>query len=131
MNRTGGEAMSADGSGAKAPRGPQRCPVCRGHGILPHGFYGYPPGTVLASTVAPERCRTCDGVGFMGAPDIADPATEERFVDRLCEASGVPLEQVDLVVGSLGRLGYCLAPLSAVFGPPHDDSSEPGGTDGP
>jgi hypothetical protein len=28
----------------------QRCPVCEGRGIVPHGFYSYPLGQQFSST---------------------------------------------------------------------------------
>jgi DnaJ-class molecular chaperone len=48
------------------PTPTQKCPVCEGRGIVPHGFYSYPAGQQFSSTdTTPEKCRTCDGGGVV------------------------------------------------------------------
>ena len=44
----------------------QLCPVCLGHGLVPQGFYLYPPHQETYSSInaSPEKCRTCNGVGI-------------------------------------------------------------------
>jgi len=42
----------------------QMCPICLGHGIVPHGFYQYPAGQQFGDVRGdPERCRVCTGTG--------------------------------------------------------------------
>lgn len=36
---------------------PYKCPVCKGKGGMPSGFYGTAPGA--------ETCRTCSGAGIV------------------------------------------------------------------
>ena len=44
----------------------QLCPVCQGHGIVPHGFYQYPAGQQFGDVRGdPERCRVCAGTGMV------------------------------------------------------------------
>ena len=42
-----------------------RCPVCHGNGIVHNGFYNQTSGYWTTSSTAPERCRSCDGGGYV------------------------------------------------------------------
>lgn len=37
------------------------CPVCQGRQTLPTGFYG----PFDATSIAPEQCRSCNGLGYI------------------------------------------------------------------
>jgi DnaJ-class molecular chaperone len=55
-------------SGAFKPqREWQACPVCAGRGVVPQGFYNPHPTSVATST-APEQCRTCKGARIIERP---------------------------------------------------------------
>ena len=44
------------------------CPVCHGNGLVPAGFYstyGNNPYNTVLNEVAPEKCRSCDGKGYI------------------------------------------------------------------
>jgi hypothetical protein len=58
----------------------QKCPICKGHGIVPSGFYLYPEGQSFYSTsCSPEQCRTCLGTGkILEAPDWTPDKKEEQ-----------------------------------------------------
>ena len=53
---------------------PYTCPVCRGRGTVPNGFYSQRPGT------ADEACRTCEGTGVLWPPGEDTPGGNERWV---------------------------------------------------
>jgi DnaJ-class molecular chaperone len=41
------------------------CPVCQGNGLRPSGFYAQTTGTWGASSTETEKCRSCDGKGYV------------------------------------------------------------------
>ena len=41
------------------------CPVCRGNGLVPHGFYLQTSGYWASSNTATETCRSCNGNGYI------------------------------------------------------------------
>lgn len=43
----------------------QKCPVCGGRGIVPHGFYETYSPYYSSSGASPETCRTCRGTGVL------------------------------------------------------------------
>lgn len=45
----------------------QKCPVCEGRGLLPHGFY-IPNEQFTSSNTTPEICKTCGGKGIIVSP---------------------------------------------------------------
>ena len=64
-----------------------RCPICRGVGFHPYGFYAaieYPSGS-SAINISPEKCRSCNN-GIIGSPTPS--------VTRLVEASRMPPPEV-------------------------------------
>ena len=52
----------------RSTRGVQTCPVCRGRGSVPGGFYD-PPGCSSSTTSISyrEECRSCEGEGWVRA----------------------------------------------------------------
>lgn len=42
----------------------QVCPVCRGKGLVPNGFYNVSSNISTTSTT-PETCRSCGGKGYI------------------------------------------------------------------
>jgi len=42
-----------------------RCPVCNGNGLVPNGFYLGAYGSWGCINTNPERCRSCNGKGFV------------------------------------------------------------------
>jgi hypothetical protein len=42
-----------------------KCPVCGGNGLVPNGFYNTVTGEIMTNSVAPEKCRSCDGTGIV------------------------------------------------------------------
>lgn len=45
----------------------QRCPVCGGNGMVPHGFYKH-IGPHSSTNAAPETCKGCQGTGIVWEP---------------------------------------------------------------
>jgi len=43
----------------------RRCPVCNGNGLVSNGFYNQTSGLWSSSGTAFEKCRSCDGQGFV------------------------------------------------------------------
>ena len=41
------------------------CPVCMGNGLVPDGFYRQTSGKITSSTIEPEKCRSCNGKGYV------------------------------------------------------------------
>lgn len=41
-----------------------KCPVCDGRGNVPNGFY-YPHPVSVNATTEPERCKSCEGRGYL------------------------------------------------------------------
>ena len=42
------------------------CPICKGNGLVPNGFYLQITGSTYAtSSCSPEKCRTCGGTGIV------------------------------------------------------------------
>lgn len=49
----------------------QVCPVCQGHGVVPHGFFTVPAGqSFTSSSTGPDRCKACHGQGMVVAPRV-------------------------------------------------------------
>ena len=48
---------------------PHICPVCRGNGLVPNGFYSQTQGTWLTTDATPEMCRTCRATGIVWEPE--------------------------------------------------------------
>jgi len=46
----------------------QKCPVCNGKGVLPHGFY-ITSETFITSSTEDEICKTCNGQGIIIKPE--------------------------------------------------------------
>jgi len=68
----------------------QLCPVCRGAGIVPQGFYVTVPGCFHSGTsTAPDTCRRCEGTGTIlpfVIPQADVSATDPRSVEPAKEA---------------------------------------------
>jgi DnaJ-class molecular chaperone len=43
----------------------EKCPVCEGRGTVPHGFYDTTNGEWISTSIVPEKCRSCDGRGYV------------------------------------------------------------------
>lgn len=41
------------------------CPVCKGKGLVPNGFYAVSAISYTTSSTGPETCRSCGGRGFI------------------------------------------------------------------
>ena len=44
---------------------PHLCPVCRGNGMVPPGFYINYTGSYTSGTATAEQCRSCGGTGIV------------------------------------------------------------------
>jgi len=44
---------------------PYCCPVCRGNGLVPNGFYRQTSGDWATDSIVPETCRSCKGTGIV------------------------------------------------------------------
>lgn len=44
---------------------PYRCPVCGGNGLVANGFYRQTSGMWSSTSTEPEKCRACDGKGYV------------------------------------------------------------------
>lgn len=52
---------------------PVRCPICFGHGIVPHGYYVVSEGqSSLSSSCSPEKCQSCNGTGLVLSEEIIE-----------------------------------------------------------
>lgn len=47
--------------------GVYKCPVCKGRGLLPPGFYQLTPIPTVARLID-EECQSCDGRGIIIVP---------------------------------------------------------------
>ena len=52
---------------------PYKCPVCCGNGLVPNGFYNQTNGTWTTTYIAPEKCRSCDGLGVIWSKQDLKP----------------------------------------------------------
>lgn len=53
------------------------CPVCIGRGIMPHGFFNNPAGQDFSSSsIEPDKCRPCGGLGIIYTQARHFPAAE-------------------------------------------------------
>lgn len=50
-------------------RSHQTCPVCRGSGIVPAGFYDSTGGHTISNSIY-EECRTCKGIGTVSSTSV-------------------------------------------------------------
>ncbi len=56
------------------------CPVCNGKGLVPNGFYrAVGSNTWSATSIDPEKCRSCWGSGIVWA------GKKEEFPNELVE----------------------------------------------
>lgn len=53
------------GNQAARARRPYVCPVCRGNGLVPNGWYARTNGNWSAADTTSERCRSCLGTGLI------------------------------------------------------------------
>lgn len=44
---------------------PYKCPVCKGKGIVPDGFYRSFGDTIISINGTPEQCKSCKGTGVV------------------------------------------------------------------
>lgn len=44
---------------------PYVCPVCKGNGLVPNGFYNQVSGNWSTFNATPEQCRSCKGSGIV------------------------------------------------------------------
>ena len=47
----------------------QICPVCKGKGIVPNGFYDITNQGYTSTSTLQEQCRTCYGSGMVIVPN--------------------------------------------------------------
>ena len=57
----------------------QRCPVCGGNGLVPNGFYNTVTGIGSTTSIAPEKCLSCNGTGIV-FPYASKPTVAERVI---------------------------------------------------
>lgn len=43
----------------------QVCPICKGNGIVPYGFYNQTSGFWVSSSNSTTQCKSCYGKGFI------------------------------------------------------------------
>ncbi len=41
------------------------CPVCRGNGLVPNGFYNKVGACWTTGSIAFEKCKSCEGEGYV------------------------------------------------------------------
>jgi hypothetical protein len=46
------------------------CPVCKGRGFVPNGFYHGTEQSWTTNSLLPESCRSCQGAGFVTDKDL-------------------------------------------------------------
>lgn len=67
---------------------PHKCPICRGNGIVPKGFYTATGDSWVSDGIA-ESCRACTGTGIIWSkPDNYFPGYESeqaRIAAHICE----------------------------------------------
>ena len=51
---------------------PHICPVCKGNGLVPNGFYAQTSGVWSSTSTESEKCRTCNGKGIVWEEDYDD-----------------------------------------------------------
>lgn len=75
------------------------CPICRGKGLVPNGFY-LAVGTSYYSTTntSPETCRSCGGKGYIETysgvvqnPELAELDERLKKLEELADT--IPLQQ--------------------------------------
>jgi hypothetical protein len=72
------------------------CPVCGGTGLVAPGFYSGLKEMCWSPTDAPnEKCRSCDGNGYVIIrdliPEITEEVTDERDSNnRMAERKTIP-----------------------------------------
>ena len=65
-NPTGDFPVKIDWSGmGLSERKPHCCPVCKGRGFVPHGFYNRLDGWSCGTDASDEQCRSCGGRGII------------------------------------------------------------------
>lgn len=89
----------------------QRCPVCSGHGKMPHGFFDHLEGQSSESTACEHiKCRPCNGTGII-ARHCPKPDGEAR---RLLEVSLSYMEEhQDAATGQSERLRNTVSAIRA------------------
>jgi len=55
---------------------PATCPVCRGNGLVPNGFYRQTSGDWSSTSVTPEICRSCGGTGVVWSSETSNISGE-------------------------------------------------------
>ena len=50
----------------------EKCPVCNGNGLVPHGFYNQTSGDWSAASTEPEKCHGCEGKGWITVGEAVD-----------------------------------------------------------
>ena len=85
------------------PDTPEVCPVCQGHGIMPHGFFEHPAGVSFGSTSCENvKCRPCDGTGILWPARHAPqaPAVSDTEIVEWLEGNTVELYCAGLYDGT-------------------------------
>jgi len=81
------------------------CPVCKGTGQVPMGFYG---GYGASTTVRTETCRSCNGTGYVVIEDD----------DCDYPISSIPSGDIDAIMRiyekNKDKDGYCSLPVTFV-----------------
>lgn len=57
--------MSFLSFGKLTHRRPYLCPLCRGRGVVQRGFYITESYVIPSTSTEPEKCRSCDGRGYV------------------------------------------------------------------
>lgn len=72
-----------------------KCPVCEGRGIVPNGFYNTVTGYGTTNSIAPDKCRSCDGVGVIHAiPTPHDAKIKDVQIDLQKGTATIDREEI-------------------------------------
>ena len=63
----------------------QVCPVCGGKGIVPNGFYLVGVNNYSTTSTTPERCRSCNGLGYILIEDYLSNPVSFNMSCSICE----------------------------------------------
>ena len=55
------------------------CPICRGTGQVPNGFYNQVSGLWTTNSTQPEKCRACNGKGYASGFGVSSVVISHKF----------------------------------------------------
>lgn len=61
----------------------QQCPVCRGKGSVPNGFYSSTTPTWTTGSTTPEMCRSCNGLGVLWSHKVINSTDLDRLESQI------------------------------------------------